>query len=558
MTSPDENAQLLQAVSLARSGRKDLARPLLQKIVGENPHQEMAWLWLVQTESDPAQQILILEECLRHNPKSEYAGKGLAHLHAQMEPPPAPPSKKPPATEDFKPRKPKKPARGASGIWKIIFVVLLLALLATLVGGGILLFPKLKNNLPAIHLPDFLPGARTSTAIRTSTPSTPSPTDTVLASLTPTVTRTRTATFTPSRTRTPTLSPTPTLFLGTPVEGEYSLLGMRQGPCGAVTVPVSGGPRSLTTKPLESCVDVQISPDGMRMAFLGGENREILQAVNIDGTGLKTIIKLAGGSGFTRSIWSWRWSPDGKKIALVAPGPTKAAPGFLYVVSTDGSGAVKQIRNGGIPQADAQTILWSPDSQWILVWDMGLPDQVPYPSAFRVSDSLSVILSKLKDVPALAPEYHFDWSPDGKFISYLSTGKPITDALPTEDPADQAYIVEAGLDKTYKYIPLPTTESGFDPSFGALWSPDMSAFLLLNERTQQLLLIGDDGQVRNHIVTLQSSLSIVQWSPDGEWISILEAPKVDGVAAILEVIRPDGTDYRSLAAGLVFAPLVWK
>jgi Tol biopolymer transport system component len=557
MTPPDENALLLQAIALARSDRKADAHALLHKIVDENPHQEMAWLWLVQTEPDPEQQILILEECLRNNPKSELAKKGLASLRAQMKAAP-PPGKTPPAIEEAKPQKPRKPSRGASGIWKIIFVVMLLAVLATLVGGGVLLFPKLKNNLPAIQLPDFLPGAKTSPATRTSALPIPSPTDTATASLTPTVTRTHTITFTPSRTWTRTASPTPTLYLGTPVEGEYSLLGMKPGPCAAFAVPVSGGPRSLTTQPLESCGDVQISPDGTRIAFLSGQNREILQVVNIDGTGLKPVIKLSGGSGFSRSIWSWRWSPDGKKIALVAPGQAKAAPGFLYVVSADGSGAVKQIKNGGVPQANAQTILWSPDNQWIFVWDMGLPDQIPYPSAFRVSDSRSVILSYLKDVPALGPEYHLDWSPDGKFISFLSTGKPITDALPTKVPANQAYIVEAGLDKTVEYIPLPMAEGDFDPSFGALWSPDGSAFLLLNKHTHQLVAIGDDGQIRSRLLTLRDSSSIVQWSPNGQWISILTAWNVGVIGTFLEVVRPDGTDYRSLTTGLVFAPLIWK
>jgi len=566
MTPPDENTLLLQAISLARAGRKEDAHALLHKIVGENPHDEMAWLWLVQTEPDPAQQILTLEECLHHNPKSEYAKKGLAGLRSQMGARSTPPSQKPPIPPDSKPRKPKRTPKPVSRIWRTIFVLMAFALTATLVAGVILFFPIIRKNLPAISMPSIQlpisrPPAKTATSTLTFTPPQPSATDTATASLTPTVTRTRTITFTPSKTGTPTNSLTPTIYLGTPVAGEYSLLGMKPGPCGAVAIPVSGGPRSLTTQPLESCDAAQLSPDGTRIAFLGGQNREILQVVNVDGSGLKRLIKLAAGPGFTRSIWGWRWSPDGKNVALVAPNLVKADPGFLYVVSADSSGAVKLIKNGGVHQGYAQTILWSPDSQWVFVWDMGLPDQIPYPSAFRVSDSRSVILSYLKDVPALAPEYHFDWSPDGKFISYLSTKKPVTDALPTEASADQAYIVVAGMDKSIRYIPLPMSEGGFDPSFGALWSPDGSLFLLLNKQMNQIVEIGDDGQIRNRILTLRNPLSIVQWSPDGQWISILEASKVYGIdtmATILEVVRPDGTDYRILTTGLVFAPIVWK
>jgi Tol biopolymer transport system component len=189
---------------------------------------------------------------------------------------------------------------------------------------------------------------------------------------------------------------------------------------------------------------------------------------------------------------------------------------------------------------------------------MGLTDQIPYPTAIRVSDSRSVILSQLTDVPDLAPEYHFNWSPDGKFISFLSTKKPVTDALPTEEPVNQAYIVEAGLDKSVKYIPLPMNEGGFDSSFGALWSPDASTFLLLTEATNQIVMIGDDGRIRTRLLTLRNPYSIVQWSPDGQWISILTEVNAGTIDTVLEVVRPDGSDYRLLATGLAFTPLVWK
>jgi Tol biopolymer transport system component len=558
MNPPDENALLLQAVSLARSGRKEDAHALLQKIVGDNPHLEMAWLWLVQTEPDPARQILILEDCLRNNPKSEYAKRGLAGLRAQMQARQTPPPIKPPAAKDSESRKPKKPSRGSSGIWKIIFVVLLLALVATLVAGGVLLFPLVKNNLPKIHLPIFPHGTNTPKVAITFTPSAPSLSATAMLSATPTVTRTRTITFTPSLTRTPTISPTPTLFLGTPVAGEASLLLLQAGTCIAVDVPISGGPSSLTAQSPEGCTDARISPDGKRIAFVGGQNQEILQVVNIDGTGLKPLLKLSKGSGFNRSIWGWQWSPNGKTIALVAPGPAKANPGLLYVVATDGSATGKQIKNGGVQNSLAGDIQWSPDSQWIFTWDMGLPDLVPYPSVFRESDSRSVIISYLKDIPGLTPDYHFDWSPDSHFLSFLSMQKPITDTLATEAPANQAYIIKAGLDKTLQYIPLPMTEGDFDPRFGALWSPDASAFLLLNSRTHQLVLVGGDGRIKSRLTTLKDSPHIVQWSPDGQWISIVQANTAQDAGAVLEIIRPDGTDFRILTSDVALRPVVWK
>jgi len=321
---------------------------------------------------------------------------------------------------------------------------------------------------------------------------------------------------------------------------------------------LSGGSSSLTDKSPEGCTDARISPDGKRIAFVGGQNQDILQVVNIDGTGLKLLLKLSKGSGFNRSIWGWQWSPNGKTIALVAPGPAKANPGLLYVVATDGSATGKQIKNGGVQNSLAGDIQWSPDGQWIFTWDMGLSDLIPYPSAFRESDSRSVIISYLKDIPGLNPDYYFDWSPDSHFLSFLSMQKPITDALATEAPANQAYIIKAGLDKTLQYIPLPLTEGDFDPYFGALWSPDASAFLLLNSRTHQLVLVGGNGRIKSRLTMLKDSPPIVQWSPDGQWISIVQGDTAQDTSGALEIIRPDGTDFRILTSDVALQPAVWK
>jgi hypothetical protein len=568
MNSSTEDAQLRQAISLARSGHKEDAHALLHKIVGENPNLEMAWLWLVQTEPDPAQQILILEECLRNNPKSEYAKKGLSSLRAQMKAAnaaakaaarEAAADKTPPPADEAKPRAPKKPSRGPSGIWKIIFVVMLLAVLATLVGGGVLLYPKIKNNLPAIQLPNLLSAANTATFTRTFTPLLPSPTDTATASLTPTVTRTRTATFTPSLTRTPTASPTATLFLGTPTAGESSLLFLAGG-CDVMKIPVSGGaPQKLTgDSPLSDCNLPAISPGGKKLAFTDAPINDMILMTNLDGSQRKIITKLAANTGAGRSIWSFQWSSDGQKLAFVASSYTmgkdginiaNADFGFLYFVTLT-SGYAKQLKAQGVDFARSDAISWSPNGEWIFSYDTVGADQTAYPFAFRASDSRTVWISH----DALYYS-HYDWSPDSQTLSSVYPKKPSSNVLPADAPADQNYIILSGLDESQLYLPLD--QKGYDPEFGARWFPDGSGFLLYNEITHSLVAISKEGVLLNSILHLEKAPASISWSPDGKWIALIEKTSAGGLAGPLMIVRSDGTDLRILTRDAYAEPLVW-
>jgi hypothetical protein len=69
--------KLIQAISLVKSGKKEEARALLLEVVWDEPQNESAWFWLVETMPDNSQRIRALEECLRHNPESQRAKTGL-------------------------------------------------------------------------------------------------------------------------------------------------------------------------------------------------------------------------------------------------------------------------------------------------------------------------------------------------------------------------------------------------------------------------------------------------------------------------------------------------
>jgi hypothetical protein len=75
-------AILRQAVELIRLGRKETARQVLADLVQAEPHNEAAWLWLANTQSDDAGRAKILAACLKVIPESQAARQELEALGA--------------------------------------------------------------------------------------------------------------------------------------------------------------------------------------------------------------------------------------------------------------------------------------------------------------------------------------------------------------------------------------------------------------------------------------------------------------------------------------------
>ena len=77
MSSAD---QLRQAVALARAGHKVEARDILLALVDEDPHNEMAWMWLSGLVDTLEDKIIACENILTINPSNDKVRAYLAQL----------------------------------------------------------------------------------------------------------------------------------------------------------------------------------------------------------------------------------------------------------------------------------------------------------------------------------------------------------------------------------------------------------------------------------------------------------------------------------------------
>jgi hypothetical protein len=72
---------LRRAVQLARAGKKDEARDLFIRVVGDDPRNELAWMWLAGLVDSLEDQIIACENVLTINPANEKARAFLEELN---------------------------------------------------------------------------------------------------------------------------------------------------------------------------------------------------------------------------------------------------------------------------------------------------------------------------------------------------------------------------------------------------------------------------------------------------------------------------------------------
>ena len=270
--------------------------------------------------------------------------------------------------------------------------------------------------------------------------------------------------------------------------------------------PETGVEQALTNSLPDEHAPV-LSPDGSMAAFLSGdEGGMALEVMQVDGTGRRRLGQP------TARIDSYRWSPDGARIAYVSQDGDDS---FLYVIDTDGGDpmlltAVPVDHVGGwSPRGDAVAFAVSSHGNRG-IWARN-PDGV---NELRLTDQ---------------DDYQPVWSPDAKRIAFLSR----------RDGNPELYVMLAdGSEQTRL---TNTTE----PEYQISWSPKGGRILFVSERDGNAEIYVTDVRGDNVLRLTTNNVRDEEpvWSPNGRRIAFVSY--LDGDADIF-TMDVDGDRQRRL------------
>jgi WD40 repeat protein len=175
---------LVEAIQLAKEGKKKEARLLFMEIIKKDPHDVMAYLWLVDLVTHPREKMELLERCLLFNPESMMARDALEVVTEQQEPEPDDYQLPRASMAQYQQEKEPRKIPWGKRILRLALWTLFLFVAAIAIYTGVMLLPGLLAG-----------GTNAQTAISGD----------VMA-----------ATWTPLPSATPTITPTPTPELPLP------------------------------------------------------------------------------------------------------------------------------------------------------------------------------------------------------------------------------------------------------------------------------------------------------------------------------------------------------
>lgn len=485
MAQNEPHFLLREAIRAAQKGDSAAARRMLEQVIGNDPRNELAWIWMATVAESDRERRTCLMRVLEINPSNARARQALDRLEG------ATGSSRRSTAAQSAPRR-TTPRRSLSPLYAVVGI---LAVAMILVGLFLLNRSLNDEDTPATATPTanvvaVAPAGPTLTPTSMTPSVTPLPTsrlaDRTQEPLPPT--------WTPTATWTPSPTPEPTEI---PALDTYTLLVSQQasdGTWNVVTMRADGtNPEPVTfslpadlaennTLTWLGAYDASYSPDRLQIAVVGSLRQDAPDGNPDNVLIYQELFTGPAAGGELRQITAMHaeladisWSPDGTQIVFTA---TAEGDFDVYTIASGGSAPNRLTDNSGADR---------------------------YPT----------------------------WSPDGQTITYAA-------ALAGSDSFEIWRMPSVGGEPEQ----LTEAENG---SFAPAYSPDGRWITFISDRSgdEDVYLMNADG-TGERVITINDDYDALDpsWSPDSEWI--IYSSRLNGDFYQLVAIRPDGTEFQQL------------